>query len=129
MSKKDSRIEGTVIFRKKSAILVEFMDEGIVHRITCPADSLEVLEGGKVLLSSFDIEQGILYGIPWEFKLHEVVITPEKMASELRKNGIWTSEDARKNPEGVKGSVLAMVSSILYSVNQLVKESRSMEEN
>lgn len=129
MSKRDSKIEGTVIFRKKSAILVEFVDEGLVRRITCPSGSLEVSEKGKVLLSPSDIEQGIMYGIPWEYKLQEVIVTPEKMAIELRRHGIWTAEDARKSPDGVKGAVLSMASLILSSVNQLVKESRLMEEN
>ena len=42
------------------------------------------------------IAKGIEYGIRWEEYLDLSEITPDELASKLRKNGIWTHEDLQR---------------------------------
>ena len=42
------------------------------------------------------IAKGIEYGIRWEEYLDLSEITPDELASKLRKNGIWTHEDLQQ---------------------------------
>jgi hypothetical protein len=131
MSKQDrKRIEARVVLRKKAAVLLEANDkDGIPLRATFPAESLSIRENGTVILSEEEFSMGIPFGIPWEYKFKQIVVTPEELAGELHRNGIWTRDDVYKNPEGVKGALLASMKLSLAYINQIAKESIPTEED
>jgi hypothetical protein len=130
MSKQDKRIEARVILRKKAAILLEASDKnGVPMRATFPADSLTIRDNGTVLIAEEEFLMGISYGIPWEYKFKQIVVDPEKLAGELRRNGIWTREDVYKNPEGVKGALLSSMGVSLAYITQIAKQSIPSEED
>lgn len=43
------------------------------------------------------LERGIPHGIPWEELIDVSNITPQTIAQELRKHGLWTLEDLREH--------------------------------
>jgi len=43
------------------------------------------------------LARGIEYGSPWE-ELLEIRVTPELIAAELRRRGIWTVDDLHRKP-------------------------------
>ncbi len=83
-----------VLQRKGHAALVEWQDEaGCLRRATVPA---RVLQGDEA--EAGDLEMGIVYGLPWEELLGAPRVTPERIAAELRRHGIWTRADLRARP-------------------------------
>ena len=130
MVKKLKPLQGTFLFRKKSAVLVEFSDEkGNPHRYSLPAESVTIeSDGSTVFISEDDLDQlGIPYGIPWEHLLEEIYISSEQLANNLRKNGIWTSEDAVKNPDGIKSALISSTSLSISMIVKIAKEHLSKE--
>ena len=127
---KKQRILGKLLFRKKSAVLVEFRDQdGNPFRYSFPADDIKVeSDGSTVYLSEEMVDMGIPYGVPWEHLLKDIHITADQLASNLRKNNIWTAEDAMKNPNGLKGALLSSLSVAMSSVIRISKEFMSNKE-
>lgn len=129
MTKTKSLRQGKILFRKKSAVLVEFSETSILERYSFPAESIKVEEDGStVLVSDEDIDQmGIAYGVPWEYLLEGIIVSPNQLADSLHKNGIWTAEDAMSNPDGIKGALLSSLSHSISSIIRVAKESKSKE--
>ena len=50
------------------------------------------------------LDEGAPYGLPWE-RLVKMEATPEKLADELHRNGIWTMEDVESNPRAIMGAL------------------------
>jgi len=73
---------------KDGSALVEWIGEdGYYHRVYVPLAKLD-----KGTVATKDLEKGIPYGLPWE-KWIEVEATPERIANELRRRGIWCWQD------------------------------------
>jgi hypothetical protein len=131
MAKRDEKkIKGRLIIRKKSSALVEVADDsGAPIRVCVPFESLLVSsDGTDVMISENDLEMGIPFGVPWEFKLKDVVIPAIKLARALRENGIWTAEDALKKPDAVKGALISSLSLSLSSIIEAAKANLNNEE-
>ena len=76
-----------VVQQKGQAALVEWIAEDGAHRATIPTSTII-----KGQVSENELEYGIAYGEPWE-ELVTISATPETIAAELRRCGIWTKED------------------------------------
>lgn len=84
----DPRLPVRLIAHKDGSALVEWIDaEGKYRRAYVPLDKLD-----KGTVATKDLEKGIPHGLPWE-KWIEVIATPERIANELRRRGVWTWED------------------------------------
>lgn len=81
-----------VISRKGGAVLVEWASPDGLKRVVVPAGSLRDDE-----VSEEELALGIEYGLPWE-ELLSLEVTPEAIAAELRRRGIWTLADLRAKP-------------------------------
>jgi len=90
-----------IIQRKGQATLVQWIAEGGAHRATIPADTII-----KGQVASDELEYGIVYGEPWE-ELITVSATPESIAAELRRCGIWTKEDLEARPTQALSAIQA----------------------
>ena len=81
--------------------LVEYAQKGKAKRVTIPASEVR---GGKVAQDVLDA--GIPYGLPWE-EVQLATITADELAANLRKAGIWTAEDLRRNTQKAVGVLQA----------------------
>ena len=90
-----------VIQQKGQAALVEWIAEEGARRATIPASTIV-----KGQVSQDELEYGIEYGEPWE-ELITISATPETIAEELRRCGIWTKEDLESRPTQVLSAIQA----------------------
>lgn len=80
------------IQRTGQSVIIEVSDMGVLRRVIVPAD--EVADNG---VSPEVLERGVAYGLPWE-ELLSLRVTPAIVANALRRSGIWTLEDLRRQP-------------------------------
>jgi len=90
-----------IIQKKGQAALVEWIADDGARRATIPAAAIV-----KGQVASDELDYGIPYGEPWE-ELVEISATPESIAAELRKCGIWTVEDLETRPNQALSAILA----------------------
>ena len=90
-----------VIQQKGQAALVEWIAEDGAHRATIPTSTIV-----KGQVASDELDFGIPYGEPWE-ELVIVSATPETIAAELRRCGIWTKEDLEARPTQALSAIQA----------------------
>lgn len=90
-----------IVQRKGQAALVEWVDDAGTHRATIPGG---VIRKGQV--ADDELSFGIPYGEPWE-ELITLSTTPETIAAELRRCGIWTREDLEARPNQALGAIQA----------------------
>ena len=90
-----------VIQQKGQAALVEWIAEDGLHRATIPASTII-----KGQVSEDELSYGIVYGEPWE-ELITLSATPETIAAELRRCGIWTKEDLESRPTQALSAIQA----------------------
>jgi hypothetical protein len=92
-----------VIQRKGQGVLVEWRDQEGYHRTVVPPSALDgdCCEPQELLM-------GIPYGEPWAEVVGDIVIAGEQIEDELRKHGIWTTEDARRKPNEVVSALMAI---------------------
>lgn len=84
--------------------LVEWRDvDGDVHRGFLPA---EAVSDGQA--DTDDLQAALPYGADWESLVDVSGFTPERLAAELRRRGVWTAQDAENRPgQVVKAIVVA----------------------
>ena len=85
--KKERLLDVRTVSTKGGSALVEYIEKGFYRRVFVP---LGEVENGKVKLSV--LQEGVVYGEPWEDYM-KVIATPEAMANELRRQGVWTAQD------------------------------------
>ena len=83
----DPRLPVRLVAHKDGSALVEWIDEGMYRRVYVP---LAKVDQGTV--AGKDLAKGIPYGLPWEDWI-EVTATPENIANELRRQGVWCWQD------------------------------------
>jgi hypothetical protein len=92
----------TIIKEQGQAVLVERVDNGVPRRYIVPRECVYGVSVAPDVLSA-----GIEYGEPWE-ELWTPQVTPEAVATALRRHGIWTVEDLRREP----GKAVAALQSV-----------------
>lgn len=90
----------TVITSGKSA-LVEWHDGQTLCRCWLPA--YLIVEGA---VSADELALGATYGVAWE-RYIVITATPEKLAAELRRHGIWTLADLHEKAVLAKSVLLS----------------------
>lgn len=83
-----------LIRRQGNVALVEIYDEGTYTRVIVPSN--KVSDSGTV--NPAILEMGIPYGCPWE-EMITLTATPEMIANELRRRGVFTVDDLLSNPK------------------------------
>lgn len=95
-------MEVKVIYVDKKAAVVEYVDYRMQkQRCIVPEESLE---NGNAVRDEL-LSASIPYGVDWEYHLEGVVgkATPERIAEEFHKAGLWTADEIMRNPEQVQG--------------------------
>ena len=90
----------------------------MTRRSTVPSAVIQ-----KRRVPTAELKRGIPYGEPWE-DLIELHATPETLAAELRRRGIWTVEDLQENAEVARGAILSAYGCELAHLLRAVKERR-----
>lgn len=108
-----------IIQQTGGSTLVESTDGGRLQRVIIPS---EMVTDGAV--SPAALEYGVAYGLPWE-ELWTSRVTPAAIAQELRKRGIWTLDDLRKQP---MAAVAAMQSAYGLDVATLTAAAERFEK-
>lgn len=119
--------EVKILRAKNKAVLLEYSNGDGFSRVILP-DHLIKEHDGKAYVTLDDLYAGIPYGVPWEDVIEALTIVPEEVAKSLRESGVWTIEDAEKNPQAVTGAVFACTRPILTQINSIVKSSHSREQ-
>ena len=109
-------IKVKVVRRKGQAALVEWIAEDGAHRATIP---LAAIIKGQVV--SDELDYGIPYGEPWE-ELVEISTTPETIAAELRRCGIWTRDDLEARPNQALSAIQAAYGAGLADLLRAVRQ-------
>lgn len=81
----------------------------------------EVREGHADLAT---LDAGISEGLPWE-ELLTLRVTPERVAAELRRRGIWTAGDLRRNPNA---AIAALQAAYALDVQTLLAAAEKHEQ-
>lgn len=97
--------------------MVEFILDNILQRSIIPNDTIEDSKVDKAVL-----EAGIPYGIPWE--LVELKASSIDLANALRKNDIWTCEDAMGNPNKIISVLQTVYKVDLAQILQVARENK-----
>lgn len=109
-------IEIKVIQRKGIVALVEWTDGDGLRRGVIPVN---VISKGRV--DRDELKSAIPYGVPWE-KLIKLSATPQKIAAELRRVGIWTQEDLEARPNQAMGAIQAAYGCSLRDLLKAVRQ-------
>lgn len=91
-----------VIALRGQAALVEWIEsDGGARRATVPVEA--VVDG---VVNDALLAYALPYGLPWE-ELYQIRVTPEAVARELRKRGIWTLADLHQKPNEAAAAIRA----------------------
>jgi len=114
MKKDFSRTAVKVIQKTETTVLVEYKKDDLSERKIIPRSELG---DGQVLDSVLD--SGIPYGYPWE----EISLSFDsfKFAEEMHQVGLWTVEDAMKNPQGLWSALNATYGDQISQVLQVAR--------
>ena len=110
-----SRTKVQVIQRTGESVLVEYQADGGYQRVFIP-----VLELGDGYALDDVLAQAIEYGFPWGEC--DLTLDPDKFTTEMRNAGIWTAEDALKNPQGLFTALNATFSPIVSEILNLARQ-------
>jgi len=94
-----------VITTKDGMYLIEWEDtdgDGLQRKWVTKEMIFEFLDDDGRLATVEDPERGIPYGVDWKLILPEISCTIVDLANELKRRGIWTTEDMRANPNSVR---------------------------
>jgi len=98
-----------VLSQSGEAALVEYEAGGIPERVTIPAEAVEDGKADKSALIA-----GVAYGEDWS----ALMPTPTDYLLALRKAGIWTEEDLRKDPN----RAASILSGVAPRVNRIIRD-------
>ena len=116
--KNEPVIRVTVIKVEGEYALVE--EVSTLKRVAVPVEAIEeLLHGQAVPLNVF--QEGIAFGVAWE-TLAYPTITPEMIAFELRRHGLQTAQEVRKQPAQASAALRAAYVPVLSTIIDLSKK-------
>ena len=119
--KPEKPVEVTTVKSGNETALVETVKDGKLCRHVIPLAALT----DKGVLPSV-LKLGVKYGIPWEQEL-KLSATVEKLASNMRKAGLWTADDVLGNYNKVLGVLQATYGVDLGKISQVAYSYRKLE--
>ena len=114
--KKPALIQVRIIRSQGKSAIVEWIEKKIAYRKVVPLNKMKDNKVGEDVL-----EKAPDYGVPWAKELKPNA-SPEDIEVALHNAGIWTSEDAVKNPGGVIGALNAAYKTDLVAVLKAAKK-------
>lgn len=105
-----------IISRRKESALVEYQKGDKLHRVTIPFGDIK---DGEV--TEYKLKLGIPHGIEWS-RFINLQVTSQDFENNLRRVGIWTGEDALRNPQAVLGALQRTYQIDLGTIQRIAKE-------
>lgn len=105
-----------IIKQRGQSALVEYLYGDHLRRVNIPTSSIKAGQVEEGIL-----EMGIPYGLEWS-NLLSLQATPELFQENLRQAGIWTKDDALKNPQLVVAAIQATYQIDLAKIFSILKE-------
>jgi len=106
----------TVIRQERQSALVEWHDGERMARAIVPAASVS---GDEV--SAQTLKHGVPWGVPWEDVL-SIDVTPQAIADELRRRGIWTAGDLAARPQEAVAALQRVYAVSLAALRKAAEE-------
>ena len=105
---------------QQKTALVQYEDGGNQYRTYVPKKLISA--DSKVELNV--LKKGMRHGLPWdEVKLPTV--SGDQLAAELHKHNVWTAEDFRSNPNGVRAAINQLYGKPLAILTTFIREQSS----
>lgn len=120
--KRRKMVEVYVVSQKGQSALVQWGGRDDLHRGYVPAVEIE---DGKVDKAVLDA--AIPYGVPWEELIDLSELTPQKVAQELHRAGVWTAVDIDARRKQAKQALVAAIGASV-SLNALREVARELEK-
>jgi len=114
-------IEVNIIRSRGKGAVIEWVSEGKAFRKIAP---LSKLKDGKI--EEKDLEKCPDYGVPWAKEI-ELSATSEDLETALHNAGIWTPQDALKNPQAILGALNATYKTGLSSIFKTAQKFKNKE--
>ena len=115
--RKVKQIPVRIVKATQDNTLVEFTLGGLIQRATIPTAEIHDEKAPDEVLAA-----GIPYGIPWEFiELH---LKSSDLANALRISGIWTYEDALRNPNLIVSALQAVYGVDLAALLKFARDNK-----
>ena len=114
--KRVKKITVSVIRIQGESALVEWVVDGIIRRAYIPRDSISI----DKKVEEDILSEGAPYGASWE-KVKIPEITADELAQALRRSGIWTVDDLRKNPNLALSAIQSIYRVGLAALNEFAK--------
>lgn len=111
-----------VILQKGGSALIEYVADERVLRSYVPASELS-----DDRVSDEVAEQGIPYGFPWEDITIE--FDGQRYADELHNLGVWTVEDATRNPNKVWAALHATLADAVRHTLEISNQEKKRGRN
>ena len=112
-SKRPRPVTVEIVERQGKSALVAWIDEGQYRRAFVPTSKLA---GNEV--DADVLEKCASYGVDWVKKFS--LPNADKLANELRRQGIWTAEDFKHGTASVRAAIMRIYVNPL--VDELIKE-------
>ena len=105
---------------KEKTALVEYEDSGKKYRVYVPRKFVSA--DSKVERAV--LRKGVRHGLPWE-EVELPTVTGEQLAAELHRHNVWTAEDFRSNPNGVRAAINNLYGKPLALLTQFLNSQKS----
>lgn len=112
----NQNIDIRLVEQTGASALVEYWKKGRLNRVIVP-----VVEIRKGKVKSEILDAGIPWGEAWE-SLPYPQVTPDQIADELHRQGIWTKEDVLKNRGAVSAAIQQVHGPIIQIIMQFINE-------
>ncbi len=114
--KKAKRIKVNIISVSDKTSLVAYVDGDILRKVYIPSSKIST---GKV--EELFLTKGVPYGLPWE-EIELPEITADGLAEALRNRNIWTAEQSRANPNGLRAAIISTYSPLFVAIADFIRE-------
>lgn len=99
--------------------LVKYLVDDILYQVYIP--TTKITDNG---VDARVLSKGLPYGLPWE-QVGLPDITGKALATALHNQGIWTAEECRSNPQGMRAAIMQLYSGIFLSLTEFIREEKS----
>ncbi len=116
IKRKSKRIKVDVISVSGKTSLVKYIDRDVLRKVYIPSNKIAT---GKV--EEQFLTKGVLYGLAWE-EVELPEITGEAFAQAMRNRNIWTAEESRANPNGIRAAIASLYAPIFVALANFLRE-------
>jgi hypothetical protein len=112
-----------IIEQRGESALVQWSQDGDLRRAYVPLDEIKDDKCAESVLSA-----GLSHGVPWEDLIDASRLTPEIIAKELRRRGVWTSADIEASLQQAQRAINEATGVTPASLHNLARQYEAKED-